>query len=134
MQSKYAWALAALVWYGILMLAHRVALVTVAGSPVFEWLYGAGFFVLGLVLLGAVARWWWRGSAALWRPVMLSVGSLAAAGDIVLLPPGAVPAPVELWMVAVLGLVGAALLVRIAPAGVNHHLLGIERRGYERGV
>ena len=134
MHGKYGWSLAALVWYGILMLAHRTALAAMAGGPELQWLYGFGFLVFGVILLGTLARWWWHGSAALWRPAMLSLGSLAAAVEIALLPPGAVAAPVDLWMVAVLGLVAAALLVRLVPPGFNHRWLGIDRRGSERGA
>lgn len=134
MHGKYTWALAALAWYGILILAHRTALATVAGAPVFPWLYGSGYLVFGVVLLGALARWWHHGSAPLWRPAMLSLGSLAAAAEIALLPPGAVTAPVEQWMVALLGLLGAALLVRVATPAINHYWLGIDRRAAERGA
>lgn len=134
MYGKYTWALAALAWYGILMLAHRTALATIAAAPVFPWLYGSGYLVFGVVLLGALARGWHYGSAPLWRPAMLSVGSLAAAAELALLPPGAVVAPVEQWMVALLGLVGAALLVRVAPPAVNYRWLRVDRRGSERGA
>ncbi|MCK7497395.1 MAG: hypothetical protein MZW92_46330 [Comamonadaceae bacterium] len=64
----------------------------------------------------------------LWRPTMLSLGSLAAAADIALRPPGrAVAAPLDLWMAALLGLVVAALLVRLTPSGVGHRWLATDR-------
>jgi hypothetical protein len=134
MHGKYNWALAALAWYGVLALAHRTALVTLGDGPVFPWLYGAGYLVFGVVLLGALARWWHHGSAALWRPAMLSLGSLAAAVEIALLPRAAAAEPVDQWMVALLGLVGAALLVRVATPALNHRWLGVDRRGSERGA
>lgn len=134
MQARFGWAASALVWYGILVLSHRTAAGTLGSDAAFRWFYGLGFFVFGVVLLGAVARWWRRGSPALWRPAMLSVGSLAAAAEIALLPAGAATVPADLWMVALLGLVGAALLARLLPDSVNHHWLGIDRRAYEPGA
>lgn len=134
MHGKNAWALATLAWYGILVLAHRTALATLTGAAVLPWLYGAGYLVLGVVLLGALARWWRHGSAPLWRPAMLSLGSLAAAAEITLLPAGAVVEPVDRWMVALLGLVAAALLARLTPSGLNHRWLGTDRRQAERSA
>lgn len=133
MHGKTTWALAALAWYGIVVLAHRTALGALAGEPAFAWLYGAAYLVFGAVLLGALARWWRHGSAPLWRPAMLSLGSLAAAAEIALLPPDMVVPPVDRWMVALLGLVGAALLVRLTPSGLHHRWLGTDRRQAERG-
>lgn len=134
MHGKYGWALAALVWLGILMLAHRTALAAGTGGSLFPWLYGCGFLVFGVLLLGTLARWWRYGSAARWRPAMLSLGALAAAADIALLPRAAVAAPVDLWMTAVLGLVGAALLARVTPPALSHRWLGLDRRTAERGA
>ena len=82
------------------------------------WLYAAGYAVFGGLLLGAVARWWQGGSPALWRPFMLSVGSLAAALEIWSYAQGG-PAGVlvDRWMVALLGLlVGRAAGAPVAGA------------------
>lgn len=134
MSGRVTWALVALVWFGILVLAHRAAVTAVAGMPGFVWFYGLGYLVFGVLLLGLVARWWWRGSPALWRPAMLSVGSLAAAGEIALAPAGAGVEPVDLWMAALLGLVVVALLARIVSPALSYRWLGVERRVQEPGA
>lgn len=134
MYGRTTWALAALAWYGMAALAHRTALAVAAGSTLFPWLYGVAYLVFGVLLLGTLARWWPHGSAPLWRPAMLSLGSLAAAAEIALLPAAATPARVDQWMVALLGLVGAALLVRVVTPALNHRWLGIDRRGSEHGA
>lgn len=107
------------------------ALVGTERSPLFAWTYATAYFVFGIVLLGAVARWWTRGSPALWRPVMLSVGSLCAALEVALRhPPGAA----DRWMVALLGLVAAALAARFIPFRFARFWLGVDRRAHERGA
>jgi hypothetical protein len=95
--------------------------------------YGAAYFLLGVVLLGVVARWWVRGAPALWRPVMLSAGSLAAAGEIWWRAGGG-PALVDRWMVALLGLLAAAILVRLLPDRLKRRWLGIDRRMHDQGA
>ncbi len=124
MGHKGVWTLAA------------VAVVTViyalAGSgrwPMFPWMYGAAYFLFGVVLLGAVARWWARGAPALWRPFMLSVGSLCAALEIGMraAPDMSLPA-VDRWMVALLGLLAAAIAARFVPERVTRLWFGIDRR------
>jgi hypothetical protein len=125
------------VWTAMAMVAGA-AIYTGAGagrSPLFLWGYGTAYFLFGVVLLGAVARWWTRGSPALWRPFMLSVGSLGAALEIVLrngqlagLP------PVDRWMVALVGLVAAAIAARLVPFRLTRFWLGIDRRGHEPGA
>lgn len=134
MQVKIAWAMAALAWYGALALAHRVALGATGGTGLPGWGYALGFFVLGVLLLGAVARLWRKGSPALWRPLMLSVGSMAAAVEVALLPVAPGQHPVDLWMTALLGLVAAALLARLLPDRLNRAWLGIDRRAHDIGA
>jgi hypothetical protein len=130
MQARMYWLLAAMAWYGVIGLAHRVVLGEVAGGsgPAFRWVYGAGFVVLGVLLLGAVARWWKRGSPALWRPIMLSVGSLAAAAELASVSSLGGDPLLDLWMTALLGLLAAAILARLAPARLSHQWLGLDRR------
>lgn len=61
--------------------------------------------------------------------VMLSVGSLAAAFEIwVHAQSGRVGAPVDRWMVALLGMLAVALLARLLPRRVIRLWLGMERR------
>lgn len=135
MQARVFWALAAGVWYGAIWLVHHAALEQpgTGSAGRLLWGYGAGFFVFGLVLLGAVARWWQTGSPALWRPVMLSVGSLAAAVELALLPQPAGSALLDQWMTALLGLLAVAILARVLPDRVNRLWLGLDRRTHAPG-
>lgn len=132
MHGRFTWTLASALWYLIVAVAHRALLAGAGAAAPATWLYAAGYLVLGVLLLGALARWWRHGAPALWRPAMLSLGSLAAAGEIALLAPGALAAPLERWMLALLGLIGAALLARVVPPPLDQHWLGLERRA-DRG-
>ena len=126
MQARWVWTLAtAGIYAAILLRSGGLA----DGIHFFPWLYAAGYFVFGSLLLGAVARWWQGGSPALWRPFMLSVGSLAAALEIWSHTQGELDgAPVDRWMVALLGLLLVALLARLLPGRVIRLWLGLERR------
>ena len=105
------------------------------GAAFFPWLYVAGYVVFGGLLLGTVARWWRGGSPALWRPFMLSVGSLAAALEIWTYAQGNLASvPVDRWMVALLGMLIVALLARLLPRRVIRLWLGLERRLHEAHV
>ena len=132
MQARWVWAVATAGSYAtILLLSGRFG--GGAGDAHFTpWQYAAGYVVFGGLLLGAVARWWQGGSPALWRPFMLSVGSLAAALEIWSHAQGG-PAgvPVDRWMVALLGLLVAALLARLLPGRVIRLWLGLERRQHD---
>jgi len=124
-------------WTGMALLA-AFAIYVLAGpgwSPLFIWGYGTAYFLFGIVLLGAVARWWTRGSPALWRPLMLSVGSLCAAIEVGLRNSQTLGAPsVDRWMVALIGLVAAAIAARLIPFRLTRFWLGIDRRGHEPGA
>lgn len=129
MQARVLWTAAALGGYGVSVLVSRA----VAGLPGTTtqvlWAQGIGYFVFGVLLLGAVSRWWRAGSPALWRPFMLSVGSLAAVLDIWNQPPGVVTAmPLDRWMLALLALLVVALLARLLPNRVIRWWLAIDRR------
>jgi len=134
-QARVFWALAAGIWYAAIWIVHRTALTELeAGRGAgLRLVYGAGFFVLGTLLLGAVARWWRTGSPALWRPVMLSVGSLAAAVELALLPQPAGGPLLDQWMTALLGLLAVAILARVLPDRVNRLWLGLDRRAHAPG-
>jgi hypothetical protein len=135
MQERWIWAVAATGWYAaILMIFDRLA-GAADGATAVLGLYAAGYAVFGALLLGAVGRWWRGGSPALWRPFMLSVGSLAAALEIVLHVRHALAgAAVDRWMVALLGLLVAALLARLLPGRLVHRWLGLERRQHDIGA
>lgn len=136
MQARMLWVLTALVWYTVIWLAHRAALgeVVAVSDTAFRWVYGTVFFVFGVVLLGAVSRWWRAGSPALWRPAMLSLGSLAAAAELVSLAQPGTELALDLWMTALLGLIAAAILARVLPEHLNRAWLGIERREHDQGA
>jgi hypothetical protein len=124
------WTAAALSGYAVIVLVTRHA----AGLPgaalaYAPWGYGAGYFVFGVLLLGAVSRWWRTGSPALWRPFMLSAGSLAALLEIWSQSPGAVTgALLDRWMLALLALLVVALLARLLPNHITRWWLDIDRR------
>lgn len=127
MSARWIWTLTSIAVYTAIFLSARF-------PGVEPWLYGLLYGLLGVVLLGTISRWWVRGSAALWRPAMLGLGSLAAAGEIgmrVSLPAGSLQ---QQWMVALLGLLVVAVLMRLAPASLTRRWLGIERRVHDRGV
>jgi hypothetical protein len=134
-QTRIFWALAAGIWYGAIWMVHRTALVQMeAGSGASLYLIcGVGFFVFGALLLGAVARWWRTGSPALWRPVMLSVGSLAAAVELALSSQPSSGPLLDQWMTALLGLLAVAILARVLPDRVNRLWLGLDRRTHVSG-
>jgi hypothetical protein len=135
MQARWIWTLAtAGIYAAILLLSGWFGRPT-EGTPLSSWLYAAGYFVFGSLLLGAVARWWQGGSPALWRPFMLSMGSLVAALEIWAHTPGGLDGvPVDRWMVALLGLLAAALLARLLPGRIIRLWLGLERRLHDDGA
>jgi hypothetical protein len=135
MQARWVWAVATAGSYATILLLSG-GFGGVADGAVFSpWLYAAGYAVFGGLLLGTVARWWQGGSPALWRPFMLSAGSLAAALEIWSHAQGSsADAPVDRWMVALLGLLAAALLARLLPARAIHFWLGLERRQHDIGA
>jgi len=127
MTARWIWTLATIAVY--------VAILTLTGHPgVQPWLYGLFYGLLGATLLGAISRWWVRGSVALWRPVMLGLGSLAAAVEIGLRAGPQAGTLQQQWMVALLGLLAVAILMRLAPPSLTRRWLGIERRVHDRGV
>jgi hypothetical protein len=135
MQARWVWTVVTTGCYSaILLLSGRVG--GFADGAIFSpWLYAAGYAVFGGLLLGAVARWWQGGSPALWRPFMLSVGSLAAALETwSYAQSGLAGVLVDRWMVALLGLLAAALLARLLPARAIHLWLGLERRQHDIGA
>lgn len=130
MGHKGIWALTAMA-----MLAAIYALAIPGRWPMFPWVYGITYFLFGVVLLGTVARWWTRGSPALWRPFMLSVGSLCAALEIGLRNAAdTAPSAVDRWMVALLGLLVAAIAARWVPDRVTRLWFGVDRRVHDPGA
>jgi hypothetical protein len=130
MLQRFVWTTVTAGLAGVIL-----AVATRNGSVLSAWGYGAAYFLFGVALLGTVARWWVQGSPAVWRLLMLSVGALAAAGEIGWRA-GGIPAsiPVEQWMTALLGLLAAALCARLLPYRIIRVWLGIERRMHEPGA
>ncbi len=130
MQARILWTAAALCGYVVIVLvSQQVAGVPGATAAHAPWVYGAGYFVLGVLLLGAVSRWWRTGSPALWRPFMLSLGSLAAALEVWSQPQGVVAgALLEQWMLALLALLAVALSARLLPNRITRWWLDVDRR------
>lgn len=130
MGHKGIWALTAMA-----MLAAIYALAIPGRWPMFPWVYGIMYFLFGIVLLGTVARWWTQGSPALWRPFMLSVGSLCAAFEIGLRNAAdTTPSAVDRWLVALIGLLAVALAARLVPYRVTRFWFGVDRRVHEPGA
>ena len=135
MQARWIWTVATAGIYAAILLLSGWLGGFADGAHLFPWLYAAGYFVFGSLLLGAVARWWQGGSPALWRPFMLSMGSLAAALEIWSHAQGGLAGvPVDRWMVALFGLLLVALLVRLLPGRIIRSWLGLERRQHDIGA
>jgi hypothetical protein len=134
MRAKWIWTVVAAGIYAGILLVYGQAGAGVEGITPLSWLYAGAYGAFGILLLGAVARWWQSGSPALWRPFMLSVGSLAAALEVwsnaQAAPSGAL---VDRWMLALVGLLVAALLARLLPNRVIRQWLGIDRRLHDAG-
>ncbi|MEK7304401.1 MAG: hypothetical protein AAB406_03745 [Pseudomonadota bacterium] len=132
MQARWVWTVATAGVYAAIQLGSSWYGGFADGVNFSPWLYAAGYFVFGSLLLGAVARWWQGGSPALWRPFMLSVGSLAAALEIWShAQSGFAGVPVDRWVLALLGLLLVALLARLLPGRVIRLWLGLERRQHD---
>lgn len=132
MQARWVWTVATAGIYATILLLSGWLGELVEGAHFFPWLYAAGYAVFGSLLLGAVARWWQGGSPALWRPFMLSAGSLAAALETWSRAQGGLAGvPVDRWVVALLGLLVVALLARLLPGRVIRLWLGLERRQHD---
>jgi hypothetical protein len=127
MSARWIWTLASISVYSAIFLFARF-------PGVNPWLYGLLYGLLGTVLLGTISRWWVRGSAALWRPAMLGLGSLAAAGEIGLRVGTHSESLQQQWMVALLGLLTVAVVMRLTPLTLTRRWLGIDRRVHDRGV
>jgi len=123
MIQRLAWTTAALLTGGLIFLLAG----PIGQAPASTWLYGAAYFVFGVLLLGAVARWWKRGSPVLWRPAMLSIGALCAAIEV---SSRGQSAPVDRWMVALLGLLVAAIVARFMTFRVARFWFGLDRRAH----
>lgn len=125
--QKIGWTAGALGLYMVVSMAAR--------QPGFSgpyqsmaWVYVLGYGLFGVLLLGAVARWWRQGST-LWRPVMLCLGGLAAAFEIWLDPkPHLAVTFWDRWMLAMFGLMTVALAARFIPSRLIALWLGIDRR------
>ena len=130
MQTKGLWTVAALAGYAIVIVVSRqFSEFSGDNSLLAPWVYSGGYTLFGVLLLGAVARWWQLGSPQLWRPLMLSLGGLAAAVEIWLRPNGGFAAtPLDRWMWALLSLLVVALLARLMPTGMIRRWLGVDRR------
>jgi len=127
--NRWVWTVATVGIYAAILLISGRDGGTADEAVYFPWLYALGYVVFGGLLLGAVARWWRGGSPALWRPFMLSVGSLAAAFEVwAQAQDGLAGVPVDRWMVALLGLLLVALLARLLPVRAIRLWLGLERR------
>jgi len=98
-------------------------------ATVFRAVYGFGYFLSGVAMLGAVARLSPRAGMPTWRLVMLTSGSaLALAEGWIVHMAQASPIRLDNWMAAVLGLVIAAVVPRLLPFAALRYWLAAERR------
>lgn len=127
--QKIGWSAGALCAYAFVSLAARQwPGFTLPNQPI-AWAYVLGYGLFGALLLGAVARWWREGSRTLWRPVMLCLGGAAAALEIWLDPNSLLVATFwDRWMLALFGLLTAALAARFIPSRLIALWLGVDRR------
>jgi len=126
MQGRILWMLASIVLYGVILVGSK----NLATGAV--WIHGVAYFVFGICLLGAIARWWRAGSPVLWRPLMLGLGGFLAAGEIGWRAGSLTGPAAEQWMAGLLGLLVVALMARLMPAQINRRWLGMDRRERER--
>ncbi len=119
MFPRMCWPAAAVVWYFLLTLLHARSEVLFgalgAGGTAFQWAYGTGFYLLGVALLGALARLRPDWAPALGRAFTVLAGAALAGIDVQLHAPAMGVTRLELWMAALLGLALAALSARLAP-------------------
>jgi len=131
-QTQWVWTAATAGVYAVIVLLPGQFGEVADGAVYLTWLYAAGYAVFGGLLLGAVARWWRDGSPALWRPLMLGMGLIAALFEIWMQSRSdQVSLPVDLWMVALLGLLTPALLARLLPIWIIRPWLGLDRRQHD---
>ena len=131
MFTPIRWTVSAAVLWCALLWWHGWGAVRLgAGSVmVFRAVYGFGYFLLGVVLLGAVARLVPGAGAPLWRLTMVATASGIALVQVWLVYlVRAVPPSLDIWMVALLGIAIAAILPRLLPAGVLRRWFVAERR------
>lgn len=130
MQPRISWTVVALAAYGLItLIARQLAEFSGPNQPMAAWMYAASYALFGAMLLGAVARWWRDESPALWRPLMLGVGGLAAALEIWIDPNPLVAGTFwDRWMLALFGLLAVALAARFIPSRLIALWLGVDRR------
>ena len=112
------WAVGAAVWYGLILAGQDYAQGLVGSSAgALKLVYGLGFMVLGIVVLGALARWFPKAEAVVWRSAAILTSALLAAAAIALPGAGGWSAQrIDLWMAALLGLGIAVIASRFLPA------------------
>ena len=131
MFASFRWIISPVVLWCALLWWHGWGVVRlgVGSVTVFRSVYGFGYFVLGVVLLGAVARLWPGAGAPLWRLTMVVTGSGIALAQVWLVYLiRAVPPSLDTWMVALLGIAIASILPRLLPDGLLRRWLVAERR------
>ena len=130
MQPRTGWTVVAVLAYGgVMVVTRQLAVFSGPNQSLAAWVYAVSYGLFGVLLLGAVARWWRDESPALWRPLTLSVGGLAAALEIWIDPNPLLAATFwDRWMLALLGLLAVALAARVIPSRLIALWLGVDRR------
>lgn len=129
MQARIGWTVAALGGYLVVTLGARHGAGFSGPNQPAAWVYALSYGLFGALLLGAVARWWRHEPPALWRPLMLGVGGLAAALEIWIDPSPFLAANFwDRWMLALFGLLAVALAARFIPSRLIALWLGVDRR------
>ncbi|MHB8454621.1 MAG: hypothetical protein ACYDDO_07935 [Acidiferrobacterales bacterium] len=132
MGSRWLWNAASAACYVWLMVrqgpARAVFAFGISRTDALLWTHVFGYLVLGLLLLGAAARWWSNSSSLLWRPIMIAAGSGLAAAEAIVHGGATDAARVDIWMASMLGLLLAAILARLLPEAITRRWLGIDRR------
>lgn len=135
MATSGRWTISTAFLWCALLCWHGFGALSLGGesAPVFRAVYGLGYFVFAVTMLGAVARLWAHAGAPLWRPVMLvsAAGFALAQVWIVHLVRGA-PLRLDTWMAALLGIAIAAIAPRFLPAAWLRSWLNVEHRGSGR--
>ncbi len=132
MGSRWVWNAASAACYAWFMasrcLAGTVFISEFGRTDALLLSHVIGYLVLGILLLGAVARRWSDSNPLLWRPIMIAAGSGLAVAEVMVHGGGTHASRMDIWMASMLGLVLAAILARVLPGVIARRWLDIDRR------
>lgn len=133
MFERNLWALAVAAGWAMVMFLHAQAVPLTEsaqfGAEIYRWICTGGYFALGGLLVAAVMRLLPALTPSLGRAYAVLGGAALAGIEAWLLPPPPGITRLDAWMAGLLGLVLAALAVRLVPASVACAWMGRPERG-----